>query len=477
MEFDLNKRHCYYFNEISLIPRGSKNEKAISDYIVAFAKEHGLTYKQDDFWNVIVDKPATEGYENATPIVLQAHTDMVCEKNNDTMHDFEKDPLDLYVEDGWLKARGTTLGADDGYGVSYMLAILESKELKHPALSCIFTVQEEIGLVGALHLTKDDLHGERLINLDSGSEVETVVSSAGGARVLIDLDFTEEENNLSAYELEVKGLLGGHSGECINLERANANLLAIRILKEMQLKGIDVTLVNIDGGLKYNAIPREASVVFVSDSDVNKINEVLKEIETNIKTELEFSDPDVSISLKETEADKRIPKDRSKQIIDFLYLMPNGFKHKSMALDDLTTSSLNLGTIHRDGDKFVVQDLLRSAIPSFIDTLIYEIETLANAFGMQVNVSDRYGGWNYDKNSKLREKLKNELEKEGLTLIETASHGGLECGVFKTMKPELDVITYGPVTCDIHTPQERMDLASFDHCFAILCAVLEACTD
>ena len=162
MDFDLNKRHCYFFNEIAKIPHGSFNEKAISDYLVAFAKENGLTYKQDDKFNVIIDKPASPGYEDREPVILQAHIDMVCEKNNDVEHDFTKDPLDLYVEDGWLKARGTTLGADDGYGVSYMMAILENMDLKHPPLSCLFTSMEEVGLLGAANLKAEDLHGKRL---------------------------------------------------------------------------------------------------------------------------------------------------------------------------------------------------------------------------------------------------------------------------------------------------------------------------
>ena len=168
MDFDLNKRYCFYFNAISMIPRGSRNEKAVSDYIAAFAKEHGLAYKQDEVWNVLVEKPASAGYENAEPVVLQAHIDMVCEKNNDVVHDFEKDPLDLYVEDGWLHARGTTLGADDGQGVAYMLAILEDDTLEHPRLQCIFTSMEEIGLVGASALKKEDIIGKQLINLDGG---------------------------------------------------------------------------------------------------------------------------------------------------------------------------------------------------------------------------------------------------------------------------------------------------------------------
>jgi dipeptidase D len=186
MEFDLSKRHCYYFNEIAKIPHGSRNEKALSDYIVSFAKAHGYAWKQDEVFNVLVDKPASPGYEDCAPVILQAHIDMVNEKNKDSGHDFDKDPLDLYVdEEGWLHARGTTLGADDGSGAAYMLAILDDPDLKHPPIQCNFTTMEEIGLIGASSLKAEDFHGKKLINLDSGGEVETTVSSAGGARAQI----------------------------------------------------------------------------------------------------------------------------------------------------------------------------------------------------------------------------------------------------------------------------------------------------
>lgn len=477
MAFDLNKKHHYYFNEIAKIPHGSKNEKALSDYIVQFAKDRGLTYKQDDIYNVIIDKPASEGYENAAALMMQAHIDMVCEKNADTEHDFEKDPLDLYEEDGWLKARGTTLGADDGYGVSYMLAILDDDTLKHPAISCIFTVQEEIGLIGASHLKKEDLHGDRYINLDSGKEVETVVSSAGGARVAITMPFTEGSTNKQGYIIKVRGLLGGHSGGCIHLERGNANKLAARVVKELMNQGLDIQLSDIDGGLKYNAIPRECDVIFVSDSKEEILKEAILKIENIIQTELEFSDEGFYLEFEKKEVNTCLSKDSSVAIINFLYLLPNGFKHKSMVLDNLTTSSLSFGTIHRRDNTFVVEDLVRSALESYTDTLLLEIKTLSDAFGMEVDCSERYGGWSYDKNSKLREKLKNAVEKRGKCLVETASHGGLECGIFKSLKPELDIITCGPITENIHTPEERMDLGSFDRTFEILLEVLEACTD
>ncbi|HAE17393.1 MAG TPA: aminoacyl-histidine dipeptidase, partial [Erysipelotrichaceae bacterium] len=213
MEFDLNKRHCYWFDALAQIPRGSGNEKAASDFIVQFAKDHGLTYKQDHVWNVIVDKPASPGNEDAQPLIMQAHLDVVCEKNKDVEHDFTKDPLDLYVdEEGWLHARGTTLGCDDGFGVSYMLAVLEDETLPHPPLSCMFTTMEEIGLLGARELKKEDIHGKRLINLDSGGETKTSVSSAGGCTAVITRTLECEDNADPTYMLGVRGLLGGHSG-------------------------------------------------------------------------------------------------------------------------------------------------------------------------------------------------------------------------------------------------------------------------
>ena len=226
MQFDLSKRYCYYFNEICKIPHGSRNEKAISDFIVNFAKEHHLEYKQDDVYNVIIEKKASSGYEDSEPIILQAHIDMVNEKNKTSNHDFDKDPLDLYVdEDGWLHAKGTTLGADDGKGVAYMLAILEDDSLSHPALQCFFTSMEEIGLLGAVNLKAQDIKANKMINLDGGGEFVTTTSSAGGANVFVTKEIHFEENTDATYRLEVRGLLGGHSGTLIHTEKGNANIM------------------------------------------------------------------------------------------------------------------------------------------------------------------------------------------------------------------------------------------------------------
>ncbi|MFI3284113.1 MAG: M20/M25/M40 family metallo-hydrolase, partial [Erysipelotrichaceae bacterium] len=266
MKFDISKPHCYYFNEICKIPHGSYNEKALSDYIVQFAKDLGLKWKQDEMWNVIVYKDKNGDYSDES-LILQAHIDMVCEKNKSTVHDFEKDPIKLYVdEEGWLHADGTTLGADDGHGCAYMMAILADKEMKHPALECVFTVQEEVGLCGSMIIKKEDLKSNRMVSLDGGGEVTTSLCSAAGARVKLIKTIETKVNTKPAYTLSVLGLLGGHSGGEIHKEKGNSNKLLVRILMELKLAGCDVELGFIEGGLKANAIPREATCIFASDT-------------------------------------------------------------------------------------------------------------------------------------------------------------------------------------------------------------------
>ena len=476
MDFDLNKRYCFYFNAISMIPRGSRNEKAVSDYIAAFAKEHGLAYKQDEVWNVLVEKPASAGYEDAEPVVLQAHIDMVCEKNNDVVHDFEKDPLDLYVEDGWLHARGTTLGADDGQGVAYMLAILEDDTLEHPRLQCIFTSMEEIGLVGASALKKEDIIGKQLINLDGGGETRTCVSSAGGARARITKTVTYTDTAKPAYLLSVRGLLGGHSGGMIHLERGNSNILAARILREMQTAGCDIQIADFKGGLKHNAIPREADILFVSDDPQEKLEEALKPVAENIRGELEFSDPGFSASVSAAQKPEKVLTQKdTDDILDMMYVMPNGFLHRSLAIEGLTTASLNAGVVYFENGVFTIDDMIRSAAASHTDTLILQIRILGKAFGFDISIQNRYGGWAFSSQSRLREILRDVLKERGIEMTERAAHGGLECGIFKALIPDMDIITYGPISTGEHTPDEKLDLASFDRAYANLCEVLRRC--
>ncbi len=475
MEFDLSKKHCYYFNEISKIPRGSGNEKAVSDYIVAFAKERRLACKQDDLFNVIIDKPATPGYEDSEPLILQAHIDMVCEKNGDSDHDFEKDPLELYVDDeGWLHAKGTTLGADDGNGVAYMMAILDDNTLVHPALSCIFTAQEEVGLVGAAHLTKEDLHGKRLINLDGGGGTVTCTSSAGGCRLRIYRFFKRVVSDGTGYHMLVKGLKGGHSGGSIHLERGNANLIAARLLKELEAEGIDVTLSAFNGGLKNNAIPREADVLFDSPSSEEIVIATVQNLAEKIRKELEFSDEGFTVEIEKMEVTTCIDKESSDAFLNYLFLMPNGLMHRSMAIEGLTTASLNAGVVHTKEDHFMLDELVRSALESDTDLLVAKLKTLADLLGMEVQERERYGGWAYSAKSPLRDTLAEVVKAHGKELVCKATHGGLECGIFKALDPDMDIITYGPVSTGEHTPDEKLNLESFDESYQILCDVIKA---
>ena len=476
MEFDLQKKHCYYFNELAKIPHGSRNEKAISDYIVRFAQEHGLSWIQDSVYNVVVDKPGTEGYENSETVLMQAHLDMVCEKNKDSDHDFEKDPLDLYVdEDGWLHARGTTLGADDCMGVAYMLAVLDADDLPHPPLSCIFTTMEEIGLLGAAAMTKDMIHGKKMINLDGGGETVTVVSSAGGASVYIACPISYEPTQKNAYILKIRGLLGGHSGGEIHKERGSANIIAARLLKEAQLAGLDIQLVSFNGGLKYNAIPREADVLFVSSDPCEALTALLQEKTEGIQKELEFSDSGFMAVLEPSEADRAIVPQISDRFLNFVFLMPDGMQHKSMAIEGLTAASLNCGVIRTEEDRIMIEDLVRSALMSHTDIMLEKLQVLADLLGLEVNVSERYAGWAYSENSPMRKILEEAAAAHGGILQTEAAHGGLECGIFKGLEPEMDIITYGAIAENAHTPQEKLDLASFDRSYEILCDVLKRC--
>lgn len=477
MEFDLSKKYCYYFNEISKIPRGSRNEKAVSDYVVSEAKRLGYAYKQDEVYNVIVEKPAYPGYEDSEPIILQAHMDMVCEKNRDVEHDFEKDPLDLYVdEEGWLHARGTTLGADDGQGVAYMLAIMDDPDLKHPALQLVFTVMEEIGLYGAVALKKEDLHAKRYINLDSGGENRTGVASSGGARTEISrkLNFFQNQNN--TYCLKVRGLKGGHSASCISLERGNAILLAARIAETLNLRFHDLRLVEYNGGMKHNAIPREADIVFASDADEKLLKEETEKISRAIGDELKDSDNGFRAELEAMEiASKALSCEDTAEILDFLYVLPNGLRHSSMAIENLTVASLNAGVVHIENDTLIIDDLVRSALASHGDEMLGQLDILCRKYGFTFKLIDRYMGWDYSKDSELREILREVLKEKGIEMKEHSTHGGLECGIFKGLIPDLDIITYGPISVGEHTPEEKLDLASFDRAYENLIEVLKRC--
>ena len=477
MIFEMTKPHCRYFYEISKIPHGSKNEKAISNYLVDFAKSRNLKYMQDELWNVIIYKGASEGYKSSQPLMLQAHTDMVCEKNKSSDHDFENDAIEFVVNDGILKANGTTLGADDGTGVAYMLAILDDDSLVHPPLECVFTTQEEIGMFGAMVLKKEDINSRRMISLDGGSETATMLSSAGGCRCSISKDVVFVPNSDKCYRLMIRGLSGGHSGGEIHKEKGNSNKLASRILKEAIFNNIDILLVSIDGGLKENAIPRECEIVFSSSAGYELLYNSFNSSAKDISNELAFSDENFMIEIEEVDmVNECMSISDSMDIINFIYLVPNGFKARSMAIEGLTLTSLNLGVVKTTDSKVICNFTIRSAIESAIDDLVNQVVSVSKLFGFSCDVGARYPAWNYSPVSKMREVMGECVKEIYNTELELkATHGGLECGVFTAMHSDMDIIMMGPIAKHIHTPDEQLDLASFDRAYKLLCAIVTRC--
>lgn len=467
---DQSKPYFKYFEEFSAIPRGSKHEQAMSDYLMAFAKELNLEAKQDERKNVVIYKPASAGKENAPITMLQAHMDMVWEKNNDTEFDFLTEGLKLEVKDGWLHAKGTTLGADDGCGVAYMMAVLADDTLVHPALECVFTVEEETGLDGAKNLHPEYLHAKYLVNLDHGGDNSTCVSNSGGLRVFASTKVVYEDATDKAYEVSVTGLLGGHSGGMITKNRGNANKLLARVLYNVNLSA-PLHLVSIQGGLKENAIPREAVAVITVQKD---ISDILAKIQAEYDEEFKDTDKGVKIGLKEVTADKQMDAKSTNDVLNFMYLAPNGLQTLSTVIDGLPTVSLNMGVVRTENDKVTMAYSVRSPMESAKDDLRDRLIALGKLTNTTVEDGSRYPGWNYEANSVIREVLRKALkEVRGLDLVEEATHGGLETGIIKSYLPDLDIITVGPNMEDIHTPDERLDLDSFDKCYKVLTRVLE----
>lgn len=475
MSYVLNEYlpHQKYFEDISRIPHGSHNEKKLSDYLVKFANDLGLEVKQDNLYNVIIYKPASKGYENHPAIILQSHIDMVCEKNGDCNFDFEKDSLQLYIEDGFVRAKGTTLGADDGAGAALTMAILADKTLKHPALECVFTVQEEVGLNGAMGLDKSILKAKKMIGLDRGKEKIITVSCSGGRRAVVEKELSYLKNESPCYQLYVGGLQGGHSGGVIHLERGNANVIMTRVYYHLSLNNIEFLLGSFKGGLKDNAIPRECVSIFASNDDFKKIKEVVLKVENDLKEELKESDEHVFVRLEKVDSlNEVISVKESQDIISMMYLMPNGFMHKSLKMD-LTNISLNMGVVEMN-EKFNIYFSIRSPMESAKDELSNKLSLIASMFKAKYVLDNNYPGWNYDEGSKLRKQYVDFVkETEGITLKEEGTHSGLETGIFKGALQDLDIITLGPDMFDIHTPDERLNMNSFYKCYQRLIHFLE----
>lgn len=466
----------HFFEDISAIPRGSANEKAISDYLVAFAEERNLWYHRDALFNVIIKKPASAGAKEKPAVMLQGHTDMVCEKLAGVAHDFTTDPLDLIIKDGVLSANGTTLGGDNGAAVACMLAILDDDTLTHPALECVFTTQEEIGLNGAEALDKSLLSARTMINLDSEDEGVATVSCAGGLRFALTRPITRSKKEGMLLHLEATGLLGGHSGTDINKEHQNANLLMARMINHL-FHNTDALLVDFNGGTKDNAIPRETSAtLFYSDEVAAKNAENLAlALSADFSSEICPYEPAFQFLVStENETADVISAEDGKAFITAMCLAPNGVQFRNMNLDGFTVTSLNLGIAATDETSASLVFAPRSSVATLMSALKEKLCLLAETFGFEVSMHGEYPGWSFAEVSPIRDvfvQSYKELFHDDLKI--EAIHAGLECGLFSDAIPGLDAIAVGPTIRGCHTPDEHLPLDSFERFYELLTDVLK----
>ncbi|TCO71039.1 aminoacyl-histidine dipeptidase [Marinisporobacter balticus] len=467
-----------YFEEMSNIPRGSGNEKAISDYLVDFAKNHHLEVIQDNVLNVMIKKPATIGYENAPTVIIQGHMDMVCEKNKDTVHDFEKDPLKLRILDDMIYATDTTLGADDGIAIAYGLALLTSDNIPHPPLEVLITVEEETGLRGAFALDPKHLQGKFLINIDSEEEGQLLVSCAGGIRTtqVLPLIWEDVDKSHISYTINISGLLGGHSGMEIDKGRGNSNKLMGRILNDLS-NTFDYSIKAINGGSKTNAIPRETdAIISIDPNDTVTLEEKINAWDTIFKNELRASDKNVTVKLEksETASSKVFSKETMKKVIALLVLLPHGVQSMSMEIKNLVESSTNLAIVTTKDTEITFNSSIRSSVKSLKYTILNQAKVIANLLDCELIESADYPEWSYDPDSKLRPLFEKVYqEKYGETPQISATHGGLECGLFKEKNNDLDMVSLGPNMFDVHTPNEHLSISSTQRTWEYLLAVLK----
>ncbi|MEG1255427.1 aminoacyl-histidine dipeptidase [Clostridium sp.] len=463
-----------YFEELTKIPHGSGNEKDISDYLVNFAKERQLKVIQDQELNVIIKKPATKGYEDAPTVIIQGHMDMVCEKNKDTNHNFEQDPLELKIDGDYIYANGTTLGADNGIAVAYGLAVIDSCDLQHPAIELFVTTGEETGMYGAIAVDPKNLDGKILLNIDSEEEGVFLVSCAGGVTNYVNIRAQWEKAQNEALKLEIKGLKGGHSGMEIIKQRGNANKLMGRLLNTIK-KEVDFNICHISGGAKNNAIPRESEVtITVETKDIEKVKEISSKALKIFKTELRIQDPDINVTVEKTEMDKQLTKDVTGKIVTYLSLAPNGIQTMSEDIKGLVESSLNLGVIVFDEEKITFVSAIRSSIKTLKNEIMDRVDSLANLVGAEVVNDSNYPEWQYEPNSKIRDLcVATYKEINGVEPKIDAIHAGLECGLLKEKMTDVDMISFGPNLYDVHTPNEHMSISSVERMWNFTKQLLE----
>ena len=467
-----------HFAGLNKCPRPSHNEEAARNYIIEFAKAQGLEYSVDEALNILIRKPATPGMENRKTIVLQAHVDMVPQKNSDKEFNFDTDAIEAYIDGDWVTADGTTLGADNGIGVAAIMAVLESKEVKHGPIEALFTATEETGMDGAFGLKPGMLKGEILLNLDSETHGELYVGCAGGLDFNATIKYGKGRiitKDFSGYRLEVKGLKGGHSGMEIILQRANSNKLLARFLKNFMDK-YGILLCDIDGGGLRNAIPREAfATVAVLKQYEKKFLASVKKFEKLYQEE--FKGVEDSISFKAIPVKcptKCIDIFDTQDLIDAVVALPNGIARMSTAMPGLVQTSTNLARVVSQNGKFTIMCLLRSSVRSEKEDLALQMKTVCEMAGASVKLSGGYDGWNPNPNSPILATMKEGYKAlYGTEPAVMAIHAGLECGIIGGVYPKMDMISFGPTICYPHSPDEKVNIESVGKFYDYLCYTLE----
>ncbi len=463
----------HFFEEITKIPHGSGNVGQISDYLVKFARDRGLYCIQDELKNIIIVKEAVPGYEDEPTVILQGHMDMVAVKKPDCDIDMAKD---LYVDGDWVKARGTSLGGDDGIAVAHALALLDSDTIKHPRLEVIVTVDEEVGMDGARGIDLSMLTGNRMVNLDSEDEGIFLTSCAGGARVKGKLPLSEAQRQGVAVEVTVGGLLGGHSGGEIHKERGNSNCLMGRLLYRLA-ETFDIGISRLQGGLADNAIPRQTRAVILTDAgDREAFCEIVKAVETEIRSELAVKEPGFYLKAEGFSEGKYVCASvgDTKRIASFLTALPNGVQAMSVDMPGLVETSLNLGILRYKKGELLAEFAVRSSVESAKYALIDRVAAVTGLAGGSSDATGDYPGWKYRRNSPLRDKMVAVYrEMYGAEPRVEAIHAGLECGILGSKIKDLDCVSLGPDMSGIHTTEETLSIASVRRVWEYLVKLLE----
>lgn len=462
-----------YFEEICNIPHGSENMKDIAEYCINFAKYNNLEFYTDDANNVVIFKDATRGYEDSEPIILQGHLDMVCQKTEDSDIDFIKDGLDIYVDGDFVKANGTTLGADNGIAVAMILSILASQNVSHPPMEAVFTTDEEIGMIGAGSLDMSVLRSKRMINLDAEEDDTVTVSCAGGSDLVVRLPVKRDVQKGRYVKIALKGLQGGHSGVEINSGRVNSNILAGRILSSLN----DFDIISISGGEKGNAIANN-TLIELCVYNVNSLKNEFSNCVSTIRDEIAFREPNFTAEILQiNELDEELSvftSDLKEDILFILNCVPNGVIDMSSEIKGLVETSLNLGILRIDSDEIVMHYTLRSNKNSSLFALENKMKLFFSKVNSKVESFGHYPPWEYNNNSKLQEVYKKTYKE--ICCIDAkveAIHAGLECGVFASKISGFDCIAIGPQLYDVHTVNERISITSTKQTYKILLKLLE----